>query len=249
VTNPQQGAMALQDGHFWLVVAVIILFGGLGGIVDYCLRGDANRRVGDKSDSGVRRQVSRFLKSLVVGVAGAVIVPLFLNMISSDLIAGSKTDWIKLLVLAGFCVVGGVYGQRFIASVSDRVLQDLSQRVDRADEKATVASKKADAVVGAESADAPAASAQERPLIAEPPLDDFSKRILGALTNTNFRFRTLEGLARDLKAPLHGLVTHLNALRDDGRFLVDRVDSEEHGRLWYATPKGREALSRAEAQS
>jgi len=48
---------------------------------------------------------SSLLRSLVIGIGASFLVPLFLNMISSDLMRQMDQDAGKLLVFVGFCLI------------------------------------------------------------------------------------------------------------------------------------------------
>ena len=84
------------------------------------------------------------LRSIVVGVAAALLVPLFLNMISSNLIELIKGgDHMKLLVLLGFCLVAAISSTAFIRTLSDRILTEARQaRRDAAEAKGDAAEVK-----------------------------------------------------------------------------------------------------------
>jgi hypothetical protein len=71
---------------------------------------------------------------IVIGVGAAFLAPLFLNMISSDLIARSKENYYLLFVLVGFCLVASISSRKFIRSISDRVLQEAEEASRKADE-------------------------------------------------------------------------------------------------------------------
>lgn len=83
-------------------------------------------------------------ESIIIGVGASLMVPLFLNMISSnllDVIRGTQTvpgDTSKLLVFFGFCLVAGISSRAFIRTISDRVLseaKEAKQKARKADEK------------------------------------------------------------------------------------------------------------------
>jgi len=100
----------------------------------------------------------------LVGVAASFMVPLFLNMISGELIdkiiEGKNS---KLFVLAGFCLVAAISSRAFIRTISDRLLQEVrtvKQEVAVASAKADDAAVKADdAVVKADAAKVQATTA------------------------------------------------------------------------------------------
>lgn len=98
------------------VSAVILGAGAFGGWVNFLL---------SKPDN---IPAPRLARSVVVGIAASFLVPLFLNMISSNLIdlirAGDNS---RLLVLLGFCLVASISSTSFIKTLSDRVLAEAKQ--------------------------------------------------------------------------------------------------------------------------
>ncbi|TRZ75873.1 MAG: hypothetical protein D4R93_04220 [Deltaproteobacteria bacterium] len=125
------------------IALVMLAAGSLGGLVNYFI-----------ADPEQEKPLP-WWQHVVVGVVAAFMVPLFLNMISGDLIDkirgidGKPGDYSKLFVLAGFCLVAAVSSRAFIRTLSERVLRE----VRTANKKAEAASKKADqAVVEAETA-------------------------------------------------------------------------------------------------
>ncbi len=103
--------------YVW-IAGTMLLTGLLGGSWNY-LRGR-------KEDA----ETASMWQSLAGGVIASLMVPLFLNMISSDLLdkiigaAGNNGDPSKLLVFAGFCLVAAVSSKAFISTLSDRILSE-----------------------------------------------------------------------------------------------------------------------------
>ncbi|RZT38702.1 tetratricopeptide repeat protein [Cupriavidus agavae] len=107
--NPMQAVFS--DPWWWTVFLTIFLSGMAGGVVRFVqMRPQATRR-GD------------WLASTIMGVASAFLVPLFLNTISSSLIAESREMPEKLFVLIGFCIAAGFFAQQFLDSVGRRALR------------------------------------------------------------------------------------------------------------------------------
>lgn len=61
-------------------------------------------------------------------------VPLFLGMISSDLIANSRTDDKNFLIFAGLCLVAAIFSGRFIDSIGERILKKVEEQEKKVDE-------------------------------------------------------------------------------------------------------------------
>src|SRR5215813_10379226 len=110
-----------MDSQTLVLVGIMVAAGALGGWMNYLMvaRDD--------------RESRSLLKSLVLVTGAALMVPLLLNMISSNLMElarGSSTgkgDPLKLLVLVGICLVAAVFSSRFIQTIGDRVLQEVKE--------------------------------------------------------------------------------------------------------------------------
>jgi hypothetical protein len=99
-----------------LVVGIMLGAGVLGGIVNFYLA---------KPDDVPPPNMAR---SVIVGTAASLLVPLFLNMISSELVDKIKGgDEVKPFVLLGFCLVAAISSTAFIRTLSDRVLDEAKQ--------------------------------------------------------------------------------------------------------------------------
>lgn len=163
---------------------------------------------------------------VVVGIVAAFMVPLFLNVISGDLIDkirgpdGTGGDYSKMFVLAGFCLVAAVSSRAFIKTMSEKMLQNLQRKVDAVDKKADVAvvkSESAQVQASAASADANEARQAVAPLVEDdatpeadaavsfgfnpgpPPIETTTNEsaVLKALTDTKFALRSLTGISSD----------------------------------------------------
>jgi hypothetical protein len=95
----------------------MLLAGIYGGLVNFLIH-----RADGRSDGNI-------WSSCCVGVGASFLVPLFLNMISSDLttqIVGTPEksgDPLKALVFAGFCLIAAISSSAFIRIMTDQVLQ------------------------------------------------------------------------------------------------------------------------------
>lgn len=68
-------------------------------------------------------------KYVLLGIGAAFLIPLFLKMISSNIISSSQS--IDYLVFAGFCLVAAIFSRRFISTIGDRILE-AANRAERA---------------------------------------------------------------------------------------------------------------------
>lgn len=111
----------LVPNDLLVILQVMLLSGTAGGLVNrFLTEGDIAPRLA-------------WWKHVIIGIAAAFMVPLFLAMISADLItkirgtAGHPGDPALLLNLAGFCLVAAVSSRGFIQSVSDQMLREVRE--------------------------------------------------------------------------------------------------------------------------
>jgi hypothetical protein len=111
-----------------IIAAIILAAGWFGGAVNYIFQRRENSQ-------------ANYRESVVVGIAAALLTPLFLSMIQSDLLAKGRQEQLALFTFAGLCLVAAITSRRFIESISDKVLKQL----EATDQKADQAEKKAEA--------------------------------------------------------------------------------------------------------
>lgn len=139
------------------ITSVMLAAGAIGGLVN-CFLSEAP----DTPDSPDTTRLA-WWKHTIIGITAAFMVPLFLTMISADLIdkirgtAGQPGNPVLLLNLAGFCLVASVSSRAFIGSLTARLLREVQDA--RAQAEAASAT--------AEQARQRAADATEAALIAQ----------------------------------------------------------------------------------
>jgi hypothetical protein len=155
-----------------VITEVMLLSGALGGLVN-----------GFLSEAPDKARLA-WWKHVVIGITAAFMVPLFLAMISADLIdkirgtSGQAGNPVLLLNLAGFCLVAAVSSRAFIGSLTERLMREVRDARAQADAATTTAEqarqRAADATEAALSAqsDAETAQALARAQVAEEPATD-----------------------------------------------------------------------------
>jgi hypothetical protein len=229
------------DPHSLMLVIVMIVGGLLGGGVNYFL---------SKADDPENTSVT---KSLFIGVGASLLVPLFLNMLSSDLLDSSKAFPYRTLVFLGFCLIAAISSKAFITTLSDKVLKEARQAKQEAAEAKTVAENVTSAI-------APIVSKETEPtggndddddndemnLMEEaakaPALEDFEKEVLRALGSSRYTLRSTGGVIRDTKAGSSARV--LDALNKLIAKDMAGVRQGKNGELWYLTTAGRKMLTK-----
>ncbi|MBP8270774.1 hypothetical protein HZU83_08915 [Sphaerotilus montanus] len=155
-----------------VITEVMLLSGALGGLVN-----------GFLSEAPETARLA-WWKHVVIGITAAFMVPLFLAMISADLIdkirgtAGQAGNPVLLLNLAGFCLVAAVSSRAFIGSLTERLMREVRDARAQADAATTTAEqarqRATDATEAALTAqsDAETAQALARAQITEEPAID-----------------------------------------------------------------------------
>ena len=221
-----------------LIVIVLLISGIVGGLINFFL-----------VDPNVEKPLTWWQHALV-GIGASFMVPLFLNMISSNLIdsilnnTGKPAELSKLFILAGFCLIAAVSSRAFIRTLSDKILQEVRDirikaneaQVEAADAKATVAP-----LIEMETNDNPSKQDSEKLLFIETQeeLDGDEELVLKAFLTSDYIMRSLSGIAKD---------TGLNKSRVNALFstliqkgYIQQKDSDK-GPKWYISATGRETV-------
>jgi hypothetical protein len=103
------------------IVGIILIAGIFGGLVNYFT-------VNNQKEAGSSRKC---WEAVLVGIAASFLVPLFLSMISSDLIVNCRNDDKYYFVFAGLCLVAGIFSRRFINSIGKKILDQVEMTKEK----------------------------------------------------------------------------------------------------------------------
>ncbi len=116
-----------------LIFGVMIIGGTLGAVVSCCI---------DESGKEIKEQFSResFLRTLFPGIAAAFLVPVFLKLVSSEMVkfdnlSGGEIAVSELLYLFGFSIIASVSAKSFIPALSKRIRDLLAETEKKLDQK------------------------------------------------------------------------------------------------------------------
>ncbi len=214
-----------------LIATVMIAAGTFGGLVNFYLA------KADDVPTPTRR------RSIALGIAASLLVPLFLNMISSDLIERiNGGDHLKLLVLLGFCLVGAISSTAFIRTVSDRVLNEAKKAKVAALEataRAAQIEQRIQPILSKETESEGTASSVKGASVS---LTNEGKLLL-ALGAGRWVLRTPSGLAREAAI---GSEEVARLLHDLGLRGLVGEQATKSGTRWFITDEGRVELARLE---
>lgn len=218
-------------GTLSAIAAVMLGAGVLGGVMNFFISEHRDEKP------------LVWWQHIIVGVGASFMVPLFLNMISSGLIdqirgtATSIADPAKLFVLAGFCLVAAVSSRAFIQSISERVIRELKETRDVAEdakEQAAVAVAAAAPLVEADTAETIAATAEAVPALQ---LTANEAKIARSLATSSYSMRSLSGIAKDTGLDRSTVNATLTSLIEKG--MLGQGRNSEGKPRWYLTPAAR----------
>lgn len=219
------------DSYMLIILLIMITAGVLGGIANYFLS--------DRPLDAGRAEWGRYP---VLGVVAALTVPLFLNMISSNLLEAARSQPVDFFVFAGFCLIYVVASRRLFENVANRLLgqmdvikREMVQIKRQQAETPAPAPREEPAVVGA-----PETITAAKPEALKESLSYNDVEILRALSEDSFIYGNLAGLtdktglARDL---VSSRLTVLKALS-----LIETRINDKNVLHWFVSPKGRQML-------
>src|SRR5229473_7981459 len=216
---------------FYLMFGIMVVAGFCGGGLNYLL----SRR--DNAENAAIWQ------SLVGGLVASFMVPLFLNMISSNLvdsikgIAPNAGDPSKLFVFAGFCLVAAVSSKAFINTLSHRILSEAkATRKEVRQIKSEV-----DPIIAKETEkETPESEPLSVSVANRITLGENQKKVLRALANGRFTLRTRTGISNETQLPKNEVIKILAELAAQGLARSARVMVQgEPKTRWFVTEEGR----------
>ncbi len=216
--------------HVLVLVAVMLMTGVFGGLVNYYLHGQHDP------------DVVSLPRSLVVGGAAAFLVPVILSLLGSDLINASQGDPGQLVLFAGFCLIASLASRVFIVSTTDRILQvarDARERSEQLELEMHALHQQLSPLLESETENE-ATEDDNHGLVPEPDeVDVTATNVLKSLGSGRYIFRSLRGLSTDTDYDEGTLTKTLNVLVAKG--MAGRVNGIK-GVRWFVTEQGRRFL-------
>lgn len=206
------------------LIGVMVAAGLLGGTVNFAL---------SRTEHSTWRD---WFWSVVVGLGASLLVPLFLNTISSSLLSGllsgtsGKAD---IYVFSGFCLLGAIASKAMIQTLTQRVLREAQEaRKDVENLKEEIAP-----IVVKETEPEDRSSSGFKMegygyTGKEPEL------VIKSLGNSKYSRRTLGGIQKDTGVQLSKVTETLEWLEANGL----AVSSGTEIRYWGLTTKGRDVF-------
>ncbi len=210
--------------EIFVILLIILLGGSLGGLVSAFISEDADVTL------------AFCLRRVVIGLGAAFLVPLFLNMISSNLLEQAKTTPSAYLIFGGFCIISAVSSKVFVSSVSDR----LTRQVKEVEEKLRVVKESVEPILIKEKEPETKAQFATR---SEPqsPVSESERSILQALNNGAYSMRTMDGIAKDTSLDFNVVSGYISQLQTRG--LASKIVGDDKRSFWYLTQLGKMAAT------
>lgn len=223
--------------HISIIILIIILIGSFAGLTNFL-----NFYFKD-----LIKNNWEVLRHILSGIGAATLVPLLLNMLSSNLIKETANfDQNNYFVFAGFCFVAGLFSDRFINSIGDKILKDLEQtknKVDKAMSSMKENEEKLDFIVSSESeiddADLESKINLNEFNIQNKYADDDIKTQIDKIVKSfsgKYRFRTTQGIAKELDYNSTLVETILEGLQGQG--VLKKLTNKNGKVLWALTQMG-----------
>ncbi|WP_337100128.1 YEATS-associated helix-containing protein [Paenibacillus sp. YIM B09110] len=210
--------------HIFLIFVILIMSGSFGGYISF-LSTKAN-----KEPLFLSMEV---FKSIFVGVAASLLVPLFLNTISSNLIAESENDKYKLLIIIGFCLLASISSKSFIQIMTNKVMKDLNEVKSNLNE----VKEEMNVIVSNETESEDELSDQT--IVSIENQNDERFIILKALSESAYIYRSVAGIHKQVGLSKETIHKVINILILEG--YVEQT-TRAKGIRFYITSKGRQVL-------
>lgn len=229
------GMVSGLDGYMLIILGIMVVAGILGGVANYFLsdrQGELSSRDG--------------FKYATLGIIAALTVPLFLNMISSNLLEAARTRPVDFFVFAGFCLIYVVASRRVFENAANKLLSQLDQ-VKR--DVNHLKQQKREAPPPVVFREEPAPAAAEPAAKAEPVKESLSYNdveILRAIAEENYVYGNLVGLTDKTGLSRDLVSNRLTVLKNLG--IIETRISDKNVLHWYVSPKGKLMLGEILAQ-
>jgi len=210
-----------------LVLGIMVISGTLAGLTNYFFS--------ENHKSPVLRAI---LGRCLLGIAAALTVPLFLNIISSNLLSTAQKNPINLLVFNGICLIFAFVFCRF----KEIVFVKPSQKTEKDKKDNTI-------IIPIKTEYGFETSQREflRDNKSRPGMSESELKILGSIADKKHTHTSLVDLLKDPELINEKVNETLSSLMAKG--FVEQKLSKENRLFLYLTPKGHRILAKALGES
>ena len=219
------------DSYMLIILLIMIAAGVLGGVANYFLS-DRHNDTGH-NDWG---------KYPILGVISALTVPLFLNMISSNLLEAARTRPVDFFVFAGFCLIYVVASRRVFENAANKLLIQMDQMKR---EVLQIKQQRPDApLLVPRDEISPATETQAlaalRPEIVKESLSYNDIEIVRALNEASYVYGNLVGITDKTGLARELVSARLTVLKGLG--IIETRINDKNVLHWFVSPKGKQVL-------
>ena len=213
------------DSYMLVILLIMVAAGILGG--------GANFFLSERQRETARRE---WLRYVILGVVAALTVPLFLNMISSNLVEAARTRPVDFFVFGGFCLIYVVASRRVFENVANKFLQQMDQmkREMAQFKRPDSPSPREESSPVGETPSAPKPAAERESLSYN------DVEILRALAEENYVYGNLVGLTDKTGLARELVSTRLTVLKNLG--IIETRINDKNVLHWHVSPRGIQML-------
>lgn len=215
----------------------MLTMGILGGVINHLFSGEEGW------------SWSAATKSSIVGIGAAILVPLFLQMISSNLVSEAAESPENYFVLMGFCLISSISSRTFIDSMTKRVMRELTDKTEKIRQDVKQVQSEIAPIIE-KSTDTGDIDQDEISNEVEFTLDPMEKRILKAFDESSYAIRTVRGIIQQTKPEIKDRESarlYISRLKENGLVgELSSVPSTSTKPRYFMTYMGRVALRQSE---
>jgi len=248
--------------HTCIIIIIMAAAGILGGATNFLILFRKEKKKGKKIDKTVEKVDNNnvkekkykevwwvtFLRCLSISLCASFAVPLFLNILSSDLLSSDKNPYPveNYFIFIGFCVISAFFAKRFLEDLYSKVNKlekDTKDVKDKAEEAKEIAkenekrgqevNKNKEKLKEIISKYYPKPSSENRGPSTRLPEDKVvtdEEKIVNAILNSKYNFRTTIGIAGDTNIDESVIKEKLQLLEKEG--FVEKKENSMGEDIW-----------------
>lgn len=189
--------------HVQILLSIIVGFGILGGVTNFF-------RIYNTNENKSPWQFI-FIKSVLMGICASFSVPLFLQVISNNLLDDSGSvdySYKNYLILAGFCVLASLTAKGFLENLSGQ-LASVEAKANEAKQLAQDAEKRSEEIDNID--DINIGKIQNTKFN-----ENEVKKIIKSILASKYTYRTIGGIAKETEMSEEKVLEILNTLKKSG---------------------------------
>lgn len=207
-----------------VVIFLMLAAGVFGGLINYFL---LNLTELDRI---------KMLRSVVIGVGAAFLVPVVLSLIGNNMVVEAQTDGSQLLIFIGLCLIAAI-GSRFVMTNDiDKILRTTEVTKEESQAIYVELNELRELVMPLINTETETAELNEQEVSNIDTLDITSVELLKVMRASRYAFRNVESLGKEIQLEVPPVTRTLSALRN--KALVGKVNTQ-WGERWFLTEKGR----------